>query len=252
MPAFTRNAKAVGAAQQSLEDKQYFVRLADRAKDNDILGMMLNVSDYAAMTAMPPSSFRLPMSPGQPDFVFSDEEDAVLAIKHGAERLFFNFYFRQEYGVTGVTRLLVVDPDKMQIESVMAHTEVERSGHEWTRPDIIDMERTGGIPPPNEHIHQAFAGEKVPIAKRPDDAQQPAYGSWGPFVGKAAFYWLHYGDYLIGINTTDSKSYAIPALQLAEAHQAVDLVSGKSTDLTHSVEVGPLSTVVLYAGKAER
>jgi hypothetical protein len=34
----------------------------------------------------------------------------------------------------------------------------------------------------------------LPIATRPADASRPEYGKWGPFVGKAAFYWLRYGE----------------------------------------------------------
>ena len=32
---------------------------------------------------------------------------------------------------------------------------------------------------------------------------------WGPFLGKAAFYWLQYGDYLIGMNTTETRCYTL-------------------------------------------
>jgi hypothetical protein len=247
VPAFTKDPVSVGAAQQCLEDNQYFFRLAQRTKDNNTLGMMRNIDDYATTKALPKSSYRLPMTDGQPDFVFSDEENAVLAIKHGQDRLFLNFYYRQEFGVSGVVRILDVTPGIMRIATIKSQFEVVSSGQEWTRPDIIDFERSGGFPPPGKKIHQAWQGEKLPISKRPDDATRPQYGTWGPFVGKAAFYWLHYGDYLIGINTTQTHTYSLPVP--SGITRATNLVSGKTLDLSNEVKVGPLATMVLYLGK---
>jgi hypothetical protein len=247
VPAFAKDPVSVGAAQQCLEDNQYFVRLAQRAKDNDTLGMMRNLDEYATVKTLPKSAFRLPMTDGQPDFVFSDEEDAVLAVKHGQQRLFVNFYYRQEFGVSGMARLLDVTPAIMRIATVKAQFDVVSSGQEWTRPDVIDFERSGGFPPPGEQIHQAWRGEKLPIAKRPDDAFKPSYGSWGPFVGKAAFYWLRYGDYLFGVNTTETNTYTLPVP--AGCTRAPDLVSGKMLDLSKELKVAPRTTMVLYLGK---
>ncbi len=247
VPALTKDPVSVGAAQQCLEDNQYFYRLAQRAKDNDTLGMMRNVNDYAVVKVLPKSDYRLPMTDGQPDFVFSDEQDAVMAVKHGQERLFLNFYFRQEFGVSGAVRILDITPTIMRIATVKSHFEVIPSGQEWTRPDVIDFERSGGFPPPGPKIHQVWRGEELPISRRPDDATQPRYGTWGPFVGKAAFYWLRYGDYLFGVNTTETNNYSLPVP--TGYNSAPDLVSGKMLDLSKEVVVGPLTTVVLYLGK---
>ncbi|HEX9048701.1 MAG TPA: hypothetical protein VF988_16865, partial [Verrucomicrobiae bacterium] len=247
VPALTGDPVAVGAAQQCLEDNQYFCRLAERDKDIDTLGMMRNIGEYATVKAQPKSDFRLPMGDGQPDFVFSDEEDAVVALKHGQQRLFINFYYRQEFGVSGSTRLFDLTPTVMRIATVKSEFEVNSSGEKWTRPDVIDFERSGGFPPPGKKIHQAWQGEEVSIARRPDDASQPRYGTWGPFVGKAAFYWLRYGDYLIGLNTTADQSYILPTP--AGYAQARDLVSGKTLRLKNKIKVAPRTTVVLDLGK---
>jgi len=247
VPAFTKDRVSVGAAQQSLEDGQYFYRLAQRAKDSDTLGMMRNISNYAMVKALPESSFRLPMSEGQPDTIFADPEDAVIALKHGEQRLFVNFYFRQEYGVSGATRILEVMPDVLRVATVQSQFEVVASGQEWKRPDVIDFERSGGFTPPGPKIHQAFAGEKLPVSKRPEDAREPAYGSWGPFVGKAAFYWLRYGDYLFAINTTADHTYKLPAPEGFK--DAKDLVSGKTVAFAGDLTVGPATALVLYLGK---
>jgi len=46
------------------------------SRDSGLLG---TPDEYAAVKAQLASPLRLPMAPGQPDFVFSDEEDGVIA-----------------------------------------------------------------------------------------------------------------------------------------------------------------------------
>ena len=196
VPALLSDAPvAVGAAQQALGDNQYFAYVKSRLKDPDALGMLRNVDDYTKVKALPPSAYRLPMTDGQPDFAFADEEDAIVAIKHGDTRLFVNLYYRAERGVNGVARLLEVTPAITRIATVRTDFEVVSSRQTYTRPDWIDGIRGPGHPPPGDVPHQAWAGESLLIAARPADATMPTYGGWGPFVGKASFYRLRYGDY---------------------------------------------------------
>jgi len=240
----------VGAAQQCLEDNQFFTVLDARLKKNpDILGLMRTVDDYAKVKSLSPSPYRMPMTEGQPDFVFSDEENAVLAFKHGTTRLFVNLYFRAENGVNRTARILEITPSTVKIATLRTHVEVDESGKTFTRPDHLNNIRRGSekLNPPGETVHQAWAGDVMPIAKRPDDASQPAYGDWGPFLGKASFYWLRYGDYLIGLNTTKDHVYSLPVPE--NISQAVDLVSGKKFSCSGGVKVPPLSTIVLYLGR---
>ena len=245
--SFAQDPLSVGITRQSLEDNQYFPRLAQRVRDPGTLGMMRNIDQYAAVQKLPASAQRLPMSDGQPDVVFSDEENAVIALKHGDTRLFVNFYFRQEWGVSGVTRILEVSKDKMRIVTALADFEVNGTGKFWTRPDVIDFQRNGGMPPPGEVIHQAWQGEKLPVAEKPADAREPGDGKWGPFVGKASFYHLRYGNYLFAINTTSDRNFTLPTPK--DSARALDLVSGQTRDLQKPVTVEPLSTVVLYLGQ---
>jgi len=238
----------VGAAQQSVEEGQYFDHIESRLKDNDTLGMMRNVGNWEKVSTLPKSPKRLPMTPGQPDFAFADEENAVLAIKHGNTSLFVNFYFRAERAVNRVARVFELTPDMMRIATVRSDVEVIASGETYTRPDWIDRVRNGGLTPPGQDIHQAWAGEVMPVSKQPDDAAQPKYGDFGPFVGKAALYSLHYGDYLIGLNTTEDHTYTLAVPQAIR--DAPDLITGRTVHLEGGVEVPPLSTVVLDLAKS--
>jgi len=236
----------VGAAQQSVDDGQYFAYIEGWLKDPDTWGMMRNVDAWGKVSQLPPSPRRLPMTPGQPDFAFADEEDAVLALKHGDTNLFINFYYRAEHGVNRVARVYELTPSITRLATVRTDVEVISSGENYVRPDFIDRLRDKGNPPP-EDIHQAWAGDIMPIARRPDDATAPKYGDWGPFLGKAAFYSLRYGDYLIGMNTTENRSYTLHVPPGYD--QAEELISGKEMQLSGDVSVPPLSTVVLYLGK---
>jgi hypothetical protein len=239
----------VGAAQQSVEEGQYFAYIGSRLKDPDTLGMMRNIDEWKKVSQLPESPSRLPMTPGQPDFAFADEEDAVLAVKHGDTCLFINFYYRAEHAVNRVARVFELMPNITRLATVRPDVEVIGSGETYERPDWIDGIRDSGHPPPGAEIHQAWAGEIMPIAKRPDDAESPKYGDWGPFLGKAAFYSLQYGDYLIGMNTTENRSWT---LHVPPAYRhARELISGKEMQLAGGVAVPPLSTVVLYLGKPD-
>jgi hypothetical protein len=238
---------AVGAAQQSLADNQYFAYVNSRLKDPDTLGMMRNIDQYEKVKMLAPSSYRLPMDNDQPDFVFSDEEDAVLALKHGDTRLFVNLYYRAERAVNGVARVLELNPAMTRIATVRTEFETSPSGSTYTRPDWIDGIRSDDLKPPGVLLHQAWVGDKMPVTARPADAAFPAYDDWGPFLGKASFYRLRYGDYLIAVNTTYDKpfSLAVPADAPANARNLIDnQVVHPGQELT----LAPCSTIVLYLG----
>ena len=93
--AATLDPYAVGYAQQMFADNQYFEALAEKLKDSrfrQTTGLLAVPDEYALIKSQPISPHRLPMSEGQPDFVFSDEEDGVVAIKHGGEILYASLY----------------------------------------------------------------------------------------------------------------------------------------------------------------
>jgi len=234
----------VGITQQMLADNQYFAYVQGRLKDVDTLGMMRNVDQYAKVKSLPTSTHRLPMTDGQPDFTFADEEDAIVAIKHGDTRLFVNLYYRAERAVNGVARLYEQTPTITRIATVRTQAQAVPGGQTYKRPDWIDGIRSKGLPPPGQEIHQAWAGEEMPVSPRPKDASQPADGDWGPFLGKAQSYRLQYGDYFIVMNCSEDKALAWTVPPQFAGGQ--DLVSGKpASDLGSSLK--PLSTVVLFA-----
>ncbi len=100
----------------------------------------------------------------------------------------------------------------------------------------------GGLKYPGD-LHSAEAGEKLPIAKIPDGVHfRP--GDESVYAGKADFYTLRYGDYLIGMNMTTDKTFELKTPD--EPSQAKELVSGKIVKLDAPLKAAPRSTVVLW------
>ncbi|MDR3708902.1 MAG: hypothetical protein P4L33_11430 [Capsulimonadaceae bacterium] len=249
--AVTGDPVAIGCAKQCLDDNQFFQLLDSRLHDSDpliALCLMRAVDDYKTVLAQPATSYRLPMSDGQPDFAWADEEDAVLALRHGDEKLFVNFYYRSERGINGVVRIHEITPNIERIVTTNSRYQFVSSDRQYTRNDWIDGIRGRGFPPPDEVLHQAWAGEVMPISARPADAILPAYGDWGPFVGKAAFYSLRYGDFVIAMNCSEDKAYTLQRDDVQGAFP--DLISGKTATVgAGGLSVAPLTTVVLWLGR---
>lgn len=240
---FSDNSTIIGATQRFIADGYYFEHIKKRLKDST-LGLMRNVNEYEKVKDLPRVPYKFPMEDGQSDFVFADEENAVIAVKHGDTRLFMNLYFRSENAVNNVAKIMEITPVLTRLVTARIQSEVIGTGEFYTRPDYIDWIR-GDAPyrtPPGPKIHQAWAGERLPVSV-PPGGQTHTGGKFGHYVGRAAFYWFAYGDYLIGLNTTETHTYALPA---AGGVTYLDLVTGKDvTPQNGEVMVGPLSTVVL-------
>ena len=183
------------------------------------------------------------MAPGQPDFVFSDEEDGVVAIKNGDEILYASLYWRARNAVNFLARVHDMTPRFDRIADVFEDAQFEPGGLFYTRPDWINMGfGNGGLKYPGD-LHSAEAGEKFPIAKIPDGVRfRP--GDESVYAGKADFYILRYGNYLIGMNMTTDKTFELKTP--AGGIEAKELVSGKTMRLDASLKVAPRSTVVLW------
>jgi len=245
-PAITLDSGSVGFVQQMIDDNYFYKFVEDKVKEGGfrVVGGSLRVpDDYELIKSQPKSTKQLPMSSGQPDFVFSDEEDGVVAIKHGTEILYVSLYWRARYAINFLARVHYITPQFDRIAVVHQETQFLSSGLEYTRPDWIDLGFGSGHKYPGD-LHSAHAGEKLPIAK-------VLFGSYhvgdeNVYAGKGEFYALRYGSYLIGMNCAKNTTYNlnIPS----DVHSAKELVSQKTIQLSKVLEVKPISTVVLYLG----
>ncbi|MBC8096072.1 MAG: hypothetical protein H7Y43_09685 [Akkermansiaceae bacterium] len=250
--AATLDPASIGYAQQMFEDNQFYSLVAGQLKGGGlrITAGLLGVPDqYELIKAQPPQSRRLPMTPGQPDFVFSDEEDGVVAIKHGDEILYASLYWRARYGINSLARVHYTTPQVDRLAVVREDVQFEPSGQIYTRPDWVNFGFGNGGPKYPVELHSAHAGEKLPIPKIPEGVRFRV-GDESVYAGKGSFYTLRYGDYLIGMNMTTDKTFELkPPAGVKEARE---LVSGKTVKLDSVLEVMPRTTIVLWLGAPKK
>jgi hypothetical protein len=251
--AATADADLIGHAQQMFDDGQFFISLERQmAQANNLrvtAGLLEVPDDYEFIKAQPPQTKRLPMSPGQPDFVFSDEEDGVVAVKNGDEIFYASFYWRARNAVNFLARVHFTTPTIDRI--AVAHEDVEftPSGDFYTRPNFINFGFANGGPRYPLKIDSAHAGEKLPIAKIPDGVKFKP-GDESVYAGKGDFYTLRYGNYLVGMNMSADKTFELKTPP--EISEVRELVSGKTVKLAALLKVAPRSTVVIWFGKPEK
>ncbi len=245
--AATLDPLSVGSAQQMLADNQFFASLQESMKTGGLritAGLMGVPDEYARIKAQPASPLRLPMTPGQPDFAFADEEDGVVAIKNGTDILYASLYWRARYAINNLARIHYITPAFDRIATVHQDERFEPSGLSYTVPDWTDEGfGNGGYRYPGE-LHQAQAGEQMPIARIPAGVSFKP-GDENAYAGKADFYACRYGDYLIGMNCTPAKTFTLTLP--AGVKTAKDLISRKALVIHDGgVSVGPMCTVVLH------
>jgi hypothetical protein len=249
--AATLDPTLVGYAQQMFADNQFFYTLDRSLKEGGLrvtAGLLGAPGQYEAVQAQPARSARLPMSTGQPDFTWTDEDDGVVAVKHGDEILYASLYWRARSGINFLARVHDMHPTFDRIAVVREDEEFQPSGLFYTYPDWVNMGfGNGGVKYPDD-MHQAMAGEKIPVAKIPADVPFKP-GQDNPFAGRADFYLCRYGNYLIEMNADKTKSHPVKIPAGVTAKRALELVSRKTVDLASAAPIAPRSTVIFYLGR---
>lgn len=244
--ADTLDPHLVGYSQQMLEDNQFFATIQKGAQDKGFrrtFGLLGVPERYEAIKALPPAKHRLPMSWDQPDFVFSDEEDGVVAIKNGDEILYTSLYWRARYAVNFLSRIHHLTPKFDRIATVATDIQYTPSGMDYTRPNWTNFGfGNGGHRYPAE-IVSAHAGEKLPIAMIPKGVNFKP-GDESIFAGKGDFYQLKYGSYTIAMNMSADKTFELKVP--IDAGKMTNLVTGKSVEPGSVAIVAPRTTVVIY------
>jgi hypothetical protein len=246
--AATLNETSVGYARQMLDDNQFFASIARMLQEKTLrqtAGLLGAPDQYDAIQAQPrdvhtPS---LPMTHGQPDFVFSDEEDGVVAIKHGDEILYASLYWRARNAINFLARVHDMTPTFDRVATVNQETQFTSSSMTFTRPDHVNFGFGNGGPKYPEEMHSAIAGEKLPIAKIPAGVRFSP-GDESVYAGRGDFYSLRYGPYLIAMNCTTDRTFELK--QPADMGDALELISKQRLLPNQPLKVGPRSTVVLY------
>ena len=167
----------------------------------------------------------------------------MVAFKHSDDIVFASLYWRARNGINSLARVHYITPRFDRIATVYQDEQFEPSGLTFTRQDEVNAPYLPWLPHYPGDLHSAMAGEELPIAKIPAGTTFKP-GDESPYVGRAEFYRLRYGPYLIGMNTTAGKTFELPAP--AGVTQAQNLGADKVVKWNTPIKVGPMSTVVLY------
>ncbi len=245
--AATLDPVLVGYGQQMLEDNQYFKSLEKRI---DLRGfgpmtrLLAAPGNYAKVKAQPKQKTRLPMAPGQPDFVFADPEIGVVALKNGEEILYCSLYWRARFAINNLARVHHLTPNIERDATVWIETRFQDSGEVFKLPDQTNEPFSARYESfyKGEGMYLAVAGEEQPIAKVPRDQENYKPGKENPHAGKGDFYLMRYGSYLIAMNCTRQRSFQFDVPE--EFRGSTDRVSGSPVTAS-SITAKPWQTIVL-------
>ncbi|MEU0811626.1 Tat pathway signal sequence domain protein [Streptomyces sp. NPDC005970] len=264
--AVFKDPEIVGWTQEMVADGQFYKQLDLLIHHSwtrvGLAGLRLVSRDWDAFQALPARPGRVPTAWDRPDFVFTDEENGVLAVKNGRELLFASLYWRARQGVNDYARIHHLTPTDQRSATVRQRS-AGTTGDTFTVRDWILWDYAindpgaghippGGFPPPGDTLHQSQKGDVYRLAPVPADVPDPAVGVHFDgvetmLVGRAPFYLCEYGDYLIAMNTSADKTFTLPARQAFGPAQ--DLATGRTVGAGQRPEVGPRSTLVLYRGR---
>lgn len=237
--AATGDPTITGYAKQMLADRQFFTYATRSSNNYRNIEALEAFADYQTVKAAADGGARLPMTDGQPDFAWADEENAILALKQGNNRLWITAYWQAKAGtaVNAAARFHYSTPTWDQYGTMETTPRVRAAGT-FTRGNLIDKpEATIYTPPDNPS--NAYAGEVLPVGPTP-----PGASSDDPFRGRADFYSFRFGPYLVGLNAQSTHAYTLNTP--VGFTSATDLITGATK--SGPITVAPLSTVVLDLG----
>jgi hypothetical protein len=244
----TRDPQLMAVARQALDDNQYFAVLSERLKDKGqrtTIGLMEAYDEWLAVKAWPASDAKLPMSPGQPDFVFADPEDGVVAVKNGDDVLYASLYWRANCGVNRLARFHYQTAQVDRIATIASRVDFAPSGRQCVRGATPHFS-AGAIPNityPNESP-AALEGEILPVAKGSPEARFRE-GRDNPYAGRGYYYEATYGPYLIAMNAGADKALSVdlPAASV----ERIDLATRRGiAPGVRSLTLAPGQTAVIY------
>ena len=233
----------VGYAKQMLADNWYLETLTTDSRFFKSLGSEAAMGvwgvwdDYNTVVNAPDSGVRLPLTPGQPDFAWADEVNGVGVIKTGNTSLYFEPYWSAQLavGINGLSKFEYDTPAYKQYGIIETNVQYASDGAYLSRTNNVDVPKVTLFAPP-DNPSQAYAGSENGIAASPTDNHDEE-----PFMGKADFYGLRFGNYLFGMNRTSDKAFALKTP--VGFASAVDRFTG--TTKSGAITVAPGTTVAL-------
>ena len=178
----------------------------------------------------------MPSTTGQPDYVAADEQDGIVAVKHGDNYLFVNFYSEMSLGSSGKAHLLTPHEARLMsfIPEVMKYTP---SGQTTTAPEeYINSNHRITYP---DHPLMANGGTQYDL---------PAYDTNGNYNASRQlcdYYQQQLGQYLVAQNTTADRTFPLVLSgSSADGQTAIDLATGQTVTLSEAITLAPRTTKV--------
>lgn len=232
-----------GAAQQQFNEGQLLSELkpgrgAGWMQGGAAWGRIVHLlGEYNAFRAQPQTGVVLPMTAGQPDFAWADEENTVVAAKHGDERIFFNLRWRSSEGILSLARVFWLRPNQAWIGDVhIDQLQFRPSGGTVTLRGSVGGTRSQQ---PLDKPVNANLGLVLPQALRPDLTTVPPKNTG---AGAGTAYVLRYGDWLVAMNAHPIEKYEV--MLPPEFGSGRDLVSGAT--IQGQLLLAPKTTAVFY------
>ena len=244
--AITLNPKLIGYTQQLFDDNQFNHTIQEQLKDSRLLvtSIFLTLPEQLEIIkAQAPTNYKLPMSWDQPDFVFSDVDDGVIALKNGKEIVYASLYWRARNAINYLSRVHAITPNYDRIATVKIEEQFDSSGLYYTMPDYTNMAFGNGGLKYHDGLHLATVGEKEPIAKIPEGLTYKA-GQEHPSAGRANFYKLQYGNYIVAMNASADKEFEVAVPK--EFKGAKNLITKEKIGKKTIIKVPARSSLVLY------
>ncbi len=189
---------------------------------------------YLKVKDLPATGHRLPAEPGQPDFVWSDPENGVFVFRHGENLVYGSFFNLDAFsghavGDRGIYQL--IRPESERLVEFPPEFALPESGLSITVKYPFGERTRPQTPPP--------PGMKVWAKEPPDWLDHRA--------GRAYFYHLQTGPYVIAMNTTETGTYrestwTLPAIP--GVTRARDLATGEIVDLSKPLAIPAYTTRV--------
>jgi hypothetical protein len=207
----------MGYIQQHINDGQFFTELAEQNANTS--GTPYVPGYVTSIVAQPQTGIKLPETSGQPDFAWGDEENMVVAAKHGSgtaeERFYANLNWRT-VAIDGIAKIFRQTATTTNVAEVTCDDiQFQPSGQVVLGSSLVDT----GFTPPDNPVN-AYGGVPWLIALRSDLTTVPPTNQDG---GRAWGYTLRYGNWLVGINGHYSQNYSMKLP--AGFTSATDLVS---------------------------
>ncbi len=188
--------------------------------------LVSRVDAIRKVQAAPPSRFRFPMDPDQPDFAWADEGIRTIAFKHKNRRCYMTLGWRAA-GINNIARVHFTEPEFDRIANIRIRSQYTPSGKFITRP----KELLGNAKAPEEKL--LTDGERLPLANR----------SLG---GMADFYYAEYGPYVVIMNCTGLRKKGGKTFSVTLPAAGRDLITNQQ--IPQHTTLPPATTRIVYLG----